>query len=77
MLEEASRNKEREEDKKSICRKSSLQLKLKTNPRKQRPVHKSNKYSLTYTTAKSRPGGPLKQKPQCRSGADYAIFGER
>lgn len=75
MLEEASRNKDK--DKQDICRKNSLQLELKTNPGKQRPAHKSNKHSLSYTTAKSRPGAALKQKPQCRSGADYAIIEKR
>lgn len=78
MLEEASRNKDREteKDKQNVCRKSSPQLELKINPGKQGPVHKSNKHSLSYTTAKSRPGGALKQKPQCRPGDDDAIIGE-
>lgn len=43
MLEETSRNKDREtgEDKQNICRKGSIQLELETNPGKQRPVHKA------------------------------------
>lgn len=78
MLEEASRNKDREteKDKQNICRKSSPRLELKINPGKQGPVHKSNKHSLSYSTAKSRSGAAPKLKPQCRPGADYAIIGE-
>lgn len=47
-LEEASRNRETEKDKQNICRKSSLQMELKTNPGKQRPAHKSS--NILYLT---------------------------
>lgn len=47
-LEEASRNRETEKDKQNICRKSSLQMELKTNPGKQRPAHESN--NILYLT---------------------------